>query len=83
MLRGTLIRQNIDLTYYQYRCRSDNHYGYPRIIEAHVMSSIHKLFNEKKLGKIKSLQILFLLNSLNCFMFINLVGNYLHSLEGY
>ena len=52
---GNPYRQNIDLTYYQYRCRSDNHYGYPRIIEAHVMSSIHKLFNEKKLGKIKKL----------------------------
>lgn len=52
-VKGNPYKQVIDLQQYQYRCRSDNHYGYPRIIEAHVMSSVHSLFDKGKFGKIK------------------------------
>lgn len=52
-VRGNPYKQKIDLTFYQYRCRSDNHYGYPRFIESHVMSSIHNLFTHKNQGKIR------------------------------
>lgn len=52
-VRGNPYKQTIDLTYYQYRCRSDNHYGYPRFIESHVMSSIHNLFTNKNNGNLK------------------------------
>ena len=54
-VKGNPYKQVIDLNQYQYRCRSDNHYGYPRIIEAHVMSSVHSLFTKGKFGKIKML----------------------------
>ena len=29
---GNPYKQDIDLNYYQYRCRADNHYGYPKFI---------------------------------------------------
>tara|TARA_B100000902_G_scaffold171714_1_gene165970 strand:+ start:2753 stop:3667 length:915 start_codon:yes stop_codon:yes gene_type:complete len=64
---GNPYKQNIDLTYYQYRCRSDNHYGYPRIIEAHVMNSVHSLFNDKKFGKIKKRAFSFFIELLKFF----------------
>ncbi len=54
-VKGNPYKQVINLNQYQYRCRSDNHYGYPRIIEAHVMSSVHSLFTKGKFGKIKML----------------------------
>lgn len=44
---GNPYKQKIDLSYYQYRCRSDNHYGYPRLIESHVLKSIDELFSRK------------------------------------
>ncbi len=50
-VQGNPYKQQIDLSYYQYRCRSDNHYGYPRIIEAHVLKAIHEKLSSKKKSK--------------------------------
>ena len=47
-IHGNPYKQQIDLGYYQYRCRSDNHYGYPRLIESHVLKYVHNLFSSKK-----------------------------------
>ena len=63
-IHGNPYKQQIDLGYYQYRCRSDNHYGYPRLIESHVLKYIHNLCSSKKkhivIRKIRSLIIEFL-----------------------
>lgn len=49
---GNPLEQNIPTSFYQYRCRADNHYGYPRYLESTNLAIIHKLSNKKKLNKI-------------------------------
>ena len=43
----------IDKTNYHYRCRLDNHYGYPRFLESVVFSDLNKILNKKDLNKIE------------------------------
>jgi hypothetical protein len=50
---GNPYLQNIPLEFYQYRCRSDNHYGYPRLIESHVLKYISNLSNGKNYSNLK------------------------------
>lgn len=42
---GNPLNQNIPLNHYQYRCRADNHYNYPRYLESYNLIIVHKLFN--------------------------------------
>lgn len=51
---GNPLEQNIPTSFYQYRCRADNHYGYPRYLESTNLAIIHKLSNKKKLNKIST-----------------------------
>ena len=50
---GNPLEQKIPTTYYQYRCRADNHYGYPRYLESNNLKIIHKLSNKQELNKIE------------------------------
>ncbi|MDB2532949.1 hypothetical protein N9X26_03215 [Candidatus Actinomarina sp.] len=52
-VKGNIFKQNIDLNNYQYRCRADNHYNYPRIIEANLLTIIHDLITNGKITIIK------------------------------
>ena len=44
-IEGNIFRQEIDLKNYQFRCRADTHFNYPRYIEAHLLKIISKLVN--------------------------------------
>ena len=44
-IEGNIFRQEIDLENYQFRCRADTHFNYPRYIEAHLLKIIYKLVN--------------------------------------
>ena len=52
-IEGNPFKQNIPLNYYQYRCRTDNHYGYPRFLETSNLKILHKIFSSQKIGIIK------------------------------
>jgi hypothetical protein len=52
-VKDNIFKQNIDLNNYQYRCKADNHYNYPRIIEANLLTIIHDLITNHKITKIK------------------------------
>ena len=34
-INGNIFKEKIELNHYHYRCRIDNHYGYPRFLEAY------------------------------------------------
>ena len=44
-IEGNIFGQEIDLENYQFRCRADTHFNYPRHIEAHLLKIIYKLVN--------------------------------------
>lgn len=44
-IEGNIFRQEVELDNYQFRCRADNHYNYPRFIESNLLKIIHKLVN--------------------------------------
>ena len=44
-IRGNIFKQEVDIENYQFRCRADNHYNYPRFIEAYLLKIVHKLVN--------------------------------------
>ena len=58
-IEGNPYKQEIDIDQYHYRCRIDNHYGYPRLLETFVLRYLSKLHNRKKTNK-----LLILFNSL-------------------
>ncbi len=58
---GNPYLNTIPTNYYQYRCRADNHYGYPRLIEGHVLKYLHNVTNEKKYKTIKKYFYLYLI----------------------
>ena len=43
----------IDKTNYHYRCRLDNHYGYPRFLESVVFADLNKILKKKNLSTIE------------------------------
>lgn len=45
-VEGNIFKQEIDLENYQFRCRADNHFNYPRYIEAYLLKIIYKLTNK-------------------------------------
>ena len=51
-IEGNPYKQEIDIEQYHYRCRIDNHYGYPRLLETFVLSYLSKLHNRKKINKL-------------------------------
>lgn len=46
-VQGNPYKQEISDDYYQYRCRCDNHYGYPRYLESISLKIMHKLIFKK------------------------------------
>ena len=48
-VKGNALLENIPKNFYQYRCRADNHYNYPRFLETTNMSLVHKITNDKKI----------------------------------
>ena len=43
----------IDKTIYHYRCRLDNHYGYPRFLERFVFADLNKIIKIGHLNKVE------------------------------
>ena len=52
---GNPLKQNIPTSFYQYRCRADNHYGYPRYLESINLKLIHKISNNQKLNGVSKI----------------------------
>lgn len=51
-IKGNPYRQEIDMEQYHYRCRIDNHYGYPRFLEIYVLKYLSKLDSKDQLNKV-------------------------------
>lgn len=57
-IQGNIYKEDVDLNHYHYRCRIDNHYGYPRFLETRVLSELNYRvrnslsFNKKYLNMI-------------------------------
>ena len=49
-VEGNPFVKEVPLDHYQYRCRADNHYSFPRFLEASSLKIIHKLTYEKKIN---------------------------------
>ena len=49
-ITGNIFKQKVDFNHYHYRCRIDNHYGYPRFLEYYVLQYLHKFVQEEKLN---------------------------------
>lgn len=47
---GSPFIQQIPTNFYQYRCRADNHYNYPRFLESLTLINVHKLVTGKKMN---------------------------------
>ena len=52
-VEGNPFLKDIPTTHYQYRCRADNHYSYPRFLEANTLSTIHKITYKNKISYFK------------------------------
>ncbi len=70
---GNPLEQNIPTSYYQYRCRADNHYGYPRYLESVNLKIVHKLSNKQELNKF-SIVILSIFYKISKFFYIYQFG---------
>jgi hypothetical protein len=46
-IKGNIFRHDFSHKHYHYRCRIDNHYGYPRYLEFYVIKYLHFLLNKK------------------------------------
>ena len=57
-IKGNPFKQNIQIDNYQFRCRADNHYYYPRIIEANVLKVLDDIVSKKNISLLRK----FLLN---------------------
>ena len=44
-IKGNIFKQEVDTENYQFRCRADNHYNYPRFIEAYLLKLVYKHVN--------------------------------------
>lgn len=54
-IKGNIFKQKVDLQHYHYRCRIDNHYGYPRFLEKYVLEELNRRFNKTKLNILSQL----------------------------
>ena len=50
-INGNIFKEKIELNHYHYRCRIDNHYGYPRFLEAYVIKFLDKYVIEGSVNK--------------------------------
>jgi len=46
-IEGNIFKQKIENRHYHYRCRIDNHYGYPRFLEKNVIFFLHDRLTNK------------------------------------
>ena len=46
-IQGNPFKHEISQDYYQYRCRADNHYGYPRYLESYTLKIVSKIVKNK------------------------------------
>jgi hypothetical protein len=49
-VEGNPFSKDISTKHYQYRCRADNHYSYPRFLEANTLKIMHKLTYKNKIN---------------------------------
>lgn len=63
---GNIFKYEIDKDNYHFRCRIDNHYGYPRYLEKYVILHTHKIIEGKFVSQFKTVlnQYFFELNKL-------------------
>ena len=54
VVEGNIFNQQIDFTHYHYRCRIDNHFGYPRFLEVYVIKYLHKYINGVQINRLTS-----------------------------
>jgi len=54
-ISGNIFYQDIEKNFYHYRCRIDNHYGYPRFLEKFVILHLHNEFKNRKVSDVKIL----------------------------
>ena len=47
-ITGNPYKQDIDLSNYHFRCRIDNHFGYPRFLEIYVLKHLYERYEENK-----------------------------------
>lgn len=59
-IKGNIYKQHIDKNFYHYRCRIDNHYGYPRFMERYVLKELHNIMKQRKVTKFKKYTLNFL-----------------------
>lgn len=52
-VEGNPLKNNISPEFYQYRCRCDNHFGYPRFLESISMTVVHKILFLNKISVIE------------------------------
>ena len=52
-IKNNFYNNVIDKTNYHYRCRLDNHYGYPRFLESIVFADLNKILKLNDLNKIE------------------------------
>ena len=52
-IKGNPFKQNIKIDNYQFRCRADNHYYYPRVIEAHVLKVLDDIVSKKNISLLR------------------------------
>lgn len=72
-VKGNPFKQGIPLNHYQYRCRADNHYGYPRFLESSNLKILHKILSLQKIGIFKRV-ILFIYYELSKKLYIYQFG---------
>jgi len=58
-IKGNITKQELSENYYHYRCRIDNHYGYPRFLEKFVIIFLHNSFYNKNTKRKRFLLNLF------------------------
>ena len=57
---GNPFSEFIPIDQYQYRCRADNHYSYPRFLESISLKIVHKFSNELKVSFFEKASLKFL-----------------------
>lgn len=50
-IKGNPLKQQINMNHYHYRCRIDNHYGYPRLLETYVLKYLSRMDSKQEYNK--------------------------------
>ena len=51
-IQGNIFKQAVDIDHYHYRCRIDNHYGYPRFLEYYVIKNLDMIIKGIRINKL-------------------------------